>query len=75
MCTNGNTVFFAKLNSLFHCFFITGVIAALAFVFSFGNVAALAAYLQVPVYIGWLVGPAVWMLVLATVMGVIAVVR
>ncbi len=49
---------------------ITGVIAALAFVFSFGNVAALAAYLQVPVYIGWLVGPAVDLSVVGLLIGI-----
>jgi len=49
---------------------ITGVIAALAFVFSFGNVAALAAYLHVPVYIGWLVGPAVDLSVIGLLIGI-----
>lgn len=49
---------------------ITGVIAVLAFVFSFGNVAALAAYLHVPVYIGWLVGPAVDLSVVGLLIGI-----
>jgi hypothetical protein len=49
---------------------ITGVIAALAFVFSFGNVAALAAYLHVPLYIGWLVGPAVDLSVVGLLIGI-----
>ena len=49
---------------------ITGLIAALAFVFSFGNVAALAAYLNVPLYIGWLVGPAVDLSVVGLLIGI-----
>lgn len=49
---------------------ITGVIATLAFVFSFGNVAALAAYLHVPLYIGWLVGPAVDLSVVGLLIGI-----
>ncbi|WP_223297417.1 DUF2637 domain-containing protein [Catenulispora acidiphila] len=49
---------------------ITGVIAGLTFVFSFGNVAALAAYLHVPLYIGWLVGPAVDLSVVGLLLGI-----
>lgn len=49
---------------------ITGVIAALTFVFSFGNVAALAVYLHVPLYIGWLVGPAVDLSVVGLLLGI-----
>lgn len=49
---------------------ITGVIAGLTFVFSFGNVASLAAYLHVSLYIGWLVGPAVDLSVVGLLLGI-----
>jgi hypothetical protein len=49
---------------------ITALIALMAFAFSFGNVTSLALYLRVPVYIAWLVGPAVDLSVVGLLIGI-----
>jgi hypothetical protein len=49
---------------------ITALIALLAFAFSFGNVTSLALYLKVPIYIAWLVGPAVDLSVIGLLIGI-----